>query len=160
MATRKVRVKQDVAEKGTVAKKQRSADEVIRTVEAGDAGTITDSELESLIDTATSWDMTAKSQAKKAKEAKLLLLAHAKEHSWKTRAGVTGACKIGPSSKTTILATAFVRVLKKLGKIALFDELVSVRLGEAQKYVGAVPLEPISEVKTEDYGTVSLKPLK
>uniref|UniRef100_A0A6M3M035 Uncharacterized protein n=1 Tax=viral metagenome TaxID=1070528 RepID=A0A6M3M035_9ZZZZ len=157
---RKVRLKQDEAEKGAVAKKQRSPDELIRTVEVEDVETMTDSELEALIDSATGWDMTAKSQAKKVKEAKELLLAHAKANSWKTRVGATGACKIGPSSKTTILATAFVRVLKKLGKIDLVDDLLSVKLGEAKKYVGEVPLEPISEVDTEEYGTVSLKALK
>ena len=157
---RKVRVKQDEAEKGTAAKKQRSPDELIRTVEVEAVETITDSELEALIDTATGWDMTAKSQAKKVKEAKELLLAHAKENSWKTRAGATGACKIGPSSKTTILATAFVRVLKKLGKIDLVDDLLGVKLGEAKKYVGSYELDPISEVDTEEYGTVSLKALK
>jgi len=113
-----------------------------------------------LIDNAYDWDVEKKKFDAKVKEAKIVLLAHAKQNEWKEKMGKNAKCKIGPSTVAEIGVKPFLSLLKKLGKVALVQDLLKVKITEAKKYLGEIALEDVTDSQTEPYGSVSLKPLK
>ena len=116
--------------------------------------------LEELIDSAYEWDVEKKKFDAKVKEAKIILLAHAKQNEWKEKMGKNAECKIGPSTVAVIGVNPFLSLLKKLGKLNLVPDLLKVKITDAKKYLGEIALEDVTDSQTEPYGSVSLKPLK
>lgn len=127
-----------------------------------DLTTLTPSELAALIDRAAELEDKRKTIAKEVdavvSPTKKLLLEVAKASGKKVLNGKTGTCKIGASSTTHILGTPteFAALLKKEGKLELFDSLVGIRLGDTKKYLGEDALKDFVKVETEEYGTVSI----
>ena len=113
-----------------------------------------------LIDNAYEWDVEKKRFDAKVKEAKIILLAHAKQNEWKEKMGKNAKCKVGPSTKAEIGVKPFLSLLKKLGKVNLVPDLLKVKITDAKKYLGEIALEDVTDSQTEPYGSVSLKPLK
>jgi len=120
---------------------------------------LSNAELLRLIDEATIADQQLKALTKTVAAAKAVLLAAAEEGNWMELSGEKGLCKISPSSSTEINPTDFVRLLKELNKVPMFDSLVRVSIGEAKKYLGTDVLDPISKIDSKKFGSVSLKPL-
>lgn len=120
------------------------------------------SELILLIDNGAELDEKRKAVAKEVDAVvtptKKLLLALAKQGKWKSKAGKIGLCKIGGGSTTVIdgTPTEFAALLKKEGKLHLFDELVSIKIGDTKKYLGEDALTGFMHSDIEEYGSVSL----
>lgn len=69
------------------------------------------------------------------------------------------------SAKTTTTtkgATELVRLLKKFNKVKAADTVLTVKVGEAKKYLGEAVLieENFIETQSDPFGTCSLKELK
>lgn len=121
---------------------------------------LTDADVEELIDEGTRWDHLQKELKKFVDEAKDILKVHAEAHEWKTRAGETCTADISPSTTKYINPTEFARLLKKMDKLEVFDDTVSVKIGEAEKYIGKLSIEEIAEIETEEYGSIRLRAIK
>ena len=126
----------------------------------GKTATVAKVNIAELIDNACEWDVEKKKFDTKVKEAKIVLLAHAKQNEWKEKMGKKAVCKIGPSTVAVIGVNPFLALLKKLGKVALVPDLLKVKITDAKKYLGEIALADVTDSQTEPYGSVSLKPLK
>jgi len=126
----------------------------------GKTATVAKVNIAELIDNAYEWDVEKKKFDTKVKEAKIILLAHAKQNEWKEKMGKNAKCKIGPSTTAVVGVKPFLALLKKLGKVALVPDLLKVKITDAKKYLGEIALEDVTDSQTEPYGSVSLKPLK
>lgn len=93
---------------------------------------------------------------------KKLLLALAERDKWKRKSGKVGDCKIGAGSSTVIdgTVTQFAALLKKEGKLHLFDDLVNIKITDTKKYLGEDALKDFMHSDTKEYGTVSLSKKK
>lgn len=153
--------------KGRTAKEL--ADEAVTLDENGFSAlvnSLTPEEVISLVDVGTEIEEQRRSIDKDVKfyvePIKALLLNLAKQLKKKEIKGSEKRiAKIGRASKTTMgTATSFVKdVLKKEGKLNLFDQLVNVKLTEAKKYLGEDALKGFIKVTSEEYGSVALKKL-
>ena len=126
----------------------------------GKTATVAKVNIAELIDNAYEWDVEKKKFDTKVKEAKIVLLAHAKQNEWKEKMGKNAKCKIGPSTTAVVGVKPFLALLKKLGKVALVPDLLKVKITDAKKYLGEIALADVTDSQTEPYGSVSLKPLK
>lgn len=90
---------------------------------------------------------------------KKLLVALAQEVKKRTFRGTEGrVATVARGSKTTMgTVTEFVKILKREGKLGLFDSLVSVKLTETKKYVGEDALKGFITVTPIEYNSVSMK---
>ena len=57
-------------------------------------------------------------------------------------------------------ATALAELLRNEGKTSLFNNLVSVKVGEVKKVMGEDAIKSYSTKTFTEYASVSLKPLK
>jgi len=157
MAERVVRTKKGVKTRAASAKaKLRSPDQLIDESVAK-ARTAKEREILNLIDTATTWDYHRKLLDKQVKKAKAILLAHAEKNNWKAKAAETASVLISPSQSTTINPSKFTKLLIKMKKKKLYDVLMSVRVGDAKKYLGEDVVDEVAEVDKKEFGTVTLK---
>jgi len=117
-------------------------------------------EMKNLVDVACTWDIKKKELDAKVKEAKSTLLNYAEEHEIKLISGKTAKCKIGPNTTSFIAIKPFLALLKKIGKTNLVPDLLKVKMTDAKKYLGEVVLEDIISSDTDEYGSVTLKPIK
>lgn len=123
---------------------------------------LTQQELVLLIDNGSTLDEQRKAITKEVERivapTKMLLLALAEQQKWKVKAGKIGECKIGAGSSTKIKGTVteFAILLKNEGKLELFNDLVSIKIGETKKYLGEDALKNFMEVESKEYSSVSL----
>ena len=82
--------------------------------------------------------------------AKAICMEHAKKSKWKKKVTKAGCiCAIGASTPTEQgTPTAFVKILKKEGRLDLADVCLSVKIGEAKKLLGTDVLEEEGFIKT------------
>ena len=121
---------------------------------------LSEKEIEVLIDFGTVADEERKALDGQVKLVKAALLVSAEKTKWKTRSGAVGVAKVSPRMSTSILPRKMVALLSKLKKQKLFDTLFNVKVGEAKKYLGEDVLEPIAQIQTKEFGSISLKKLK
>jgi len=121
---------------------------------------LSEKELEALIDFGTVADEERNALDGQVKLIKAALLVRAKKAKWKTRAGAVGVAKVSPRTSTSILPRKMVALLSKLKKQKLFDTVFNVKVGEAKKYLGEDVLEPIAQIQTKEFGSISLKRLE
>jgi hypothetical protein len=123
---------------------------------------LTKEELISLIDNGAELEDKRRKIAKEVDAVvtptKALLLALAEKDKWKEKSGKIGVCKIGGGSSTIIggTVTDFAALLKREGKLHLFNDLVSVKLGDSKKYLGEDALKDFMHSDTREYSSVSL----
>ena len=162
MATRQIRTKKQIEANGMSSTREKRSFEVLIkevTTKTAAAGLLND-EVAELIDHAGELDALRKELDVKVKKAKAILLKNAEEKSWKMQAGEKLAAKISPSTKTEIPVKPFLSLLKKLKKAAMASDLLSVRIGDAKKYLGEDVLKDVSDVEVTEYGSVSFTRLK
>ena len=97
------------------------------------------------------------------KTAKEILMTYGHENDKKNLSTLTTSCIIGPASNTvTGTPTELVKLLKKMGKTELADTILSVKIGEAKKYLGQAMLEAEGFLKTvtEEFGKITIKQKK
>jgi len=122
------------------------------------AGTLSEVEVETLIDIAARKDAECKDLTKSVKKAKAILLKEAEASGWKSKTTSANAeAKISPSTSTSIPVEPFIKLLHKMKKVKQLKDFVAVKVGDAKKYLGDDVLETIWDVNTEKYGSVSLK---
>ena len=121
---------------------------------------LSEEELVSLFDAGLKLKSTMDDAKAKYELVRAAILKNAKEHGWKEKEGTECVVKISSSTTSTMSPRDLAKVLKELKKTELLDSLISVRIGDCKKYLGEVFLEPYMEVKSEEYGTVSIKPKK
>jgi hypothetical protein len=88
------------------------------------------------------------------------VLEYAKRTKTKKMAGKVGQYNIGKSTTTEYGgATELAKLLKKFGKINLFDEMTSVKVTEVKRYLGekTLELEGFMKKSSNEYGKVTLK---
>lgn len=87
------------------------------------------------------------------------LMLHAKETGTIEFSSESGdRLTITPSSKTTVSSVKdFVRLLQKLDKSYMINDLLKVEITKVKKILGEDVLEEISETKTEKFGKMSFK---
>lgn len=128
------------------------------------AGDLKDGEIKSLIDHAYSMQETAKALDETVSQIKDVLKQWGSINDVKSLDGLrTGAMKISAKSTTTTKgATELVRLLKKYNKVKAADTVLSVKIGEAKKYLGEAVLieENFIDTKSDPFGTCSLRELK
>jgi len=127
-------------------------------------GTLTEEELILMIDTGTELEAERREIEKKTeavvRPVKQILLQVAKAAGWKEKKGTKGKAKVSASTWSDVgTATDLAKILKREGKIALFDELVTVRVGDCKKYLGTEALKGFLTPHTEEFGMLSLKEL-
>jgi hypothetical protein len=151
-----------------VATKSRKPEELIELwLEAESLeslGTVTTEELYAMIDFGAEVDERRKAMEaevkKKVEPLKKLLLKMAERDKWRHKVGKYGKCDVTRGSKTIMgTPTELARLLKKEGKINLFDALVGVKVSETKKYIGEDALKGFMQVEPVEYGSVSLKKL-
>jgi hypothetical protein len=121
---------------------------------------INSKELVRLIDESTARDQQQKELAKEVEIAKLILMAKAIQNGLKNFAGENGMVEIKSSESTKMEATALAELLRNEGKTSLFNNLVSVKVGEVKKVMGEDAIKSYSTKTFTEYASVSLKPLK
>jgi hypothetical protein len=155
---------------GRVESKVRTAAEIVKQwhqVDTIEQLNLSESDLEMLIDHGTDIEERRREIDKEVKSMvepiKDILLQSASKLKWKHKEGHEGKCDIGPSTKTiTGTATELLKLLKKEGKVKLFNNLLTVRVTDAKKFMGEDILFKSGFFFSErkEYGTVSLKPRK
>jgi hypothetical protein len=123
---------------------------------------LTKNEVEILTDYGAVIDSLIKEFTADIKVIKRSLMDYGLRTKTKKFAGVKGSYSIGATSATEEgTPTEFVKILKKLKKTALFDDLVKVRIGEAKKYLGEQVLVDAGFIKktTNAFGKIALKVL-
>jgi len=155
---RKLKFKAE-AQEPKIEKKLRSYDELVRE-KSVEIASLQEKEILALIEQGCTEDLERKRFDKRVKFAKSLLLGAAKAGEWKTKAAAMATCSIGGATTMEVGVKAFIKLLKKVGKIDLFESLLKVQIGEAKKYIGSADLEEIADIEHEEYGSVTLKPLK
>jgi hypothetical protein len=121
---------------------------------------LTKNEVEILTDYGAVIDALVKELTADVKVIKAGLMAYAIKTKTKKFAGVKGTYSIGSTSSTEEgTPTEFVKLLKKLKKTNLFDDLVKVKIGEAKKYLGEQVLKDNGFIKktTNAFGKIALK---
>jgi hypothetical protein len=74
--------------------------------------------------------------------------------------GALGTLTVSDDEDTAIDPKKFHNLLKKLKKESLFYSLISVKMGEAKKYLGETSLEPIITRDPKPFSKFSYKPKK
>lgn len=128
------------------------------------AGDLSDGEIKSLIDHAYSMQETAKAIDETVGQIKDVLKMWGNLRKVKKLDGFrTGSMSISAKTTTTTKgATELVRLLKKLNKVKAADTILSVKIGEAKKYIGEAVLleEKFMEQDSDPFGKISLIELK
>lgn len=122
-----------------------------------DVKTITKEEIDSLLDVGVKLDGERKDLDGWVKKIKTILLEYAKDNSIREITSNISTAKISNTTHTNINPSKFVKLLKQLGKLNLFDKIMKVGITEAKKYIGLDDINSISDTATEEYGSVSIK---
>lgn len=164
MTTRKIRTEEGLKKEKQVRAVPRTYEEIIRSVKGEKveevAITLSDREVLVLIDAGLVEDVQQKILKKRVDVVKAILKEDAKMAGWHERAGELGTCVISPSTTTTMKASDLRVLLDELKKPHLFEDLVSVKIGEVKKYLGEEVIKPYVVETPEEFASVSLKVLK
>ena len=124
------------------------------------AAYLQDEERVALVDYALDCGERSKALEAREKAAKQLLMVYAENESKKDLSTSSNSCKVGASSSTeTGTPTQLIRILKDERKLNLVDDILSVKVGEAKKYLGEKFLEAKGFIKkvSEPYGRLTIK---
>lgn len=113
-------------------------------------------EAERLVSRAAILDGVSKIIAKELKEIKARLIKFAKQEHLKKIEGSSGTADIQAKASTTINVSEFIRVLNSLDKLSLVDDLLSVKVGDAKKFLGEDVLKDIMHTEHDAYGKIKL----
>lgn len=146
---------------------KRSVAQIIKQYHETDSAVeleLSNAEIMSLIDVGSDIEERRRAIDKEVKAEvepiKDILLQLGQANKKKNMEGHRGKCTIGPSTKTlTGTATQLAALLKKEGKVKLFDSLLTVRVTDAKKFLGEDILFKSKFFTSErkEYSTVSLK---
>lgn len=149
--------------------KLRTVLEIVSLLEDGQdlqhvAKTITEEELILMIDSGVEMEAERRAADKQTekvvKPVKQLLLQVAKNAKWKEKKGTKGMAKVSASTWSDVgTGTQLAALLKKEGKIQLFDDLVTIRVGDCKKFLGTDALKGFITPHSEEFGAVALKEL-
>lgn len=114
-------------------------------------------EAERLVSRAAVLDGVSKLIAKELKEIKAQLIKFAKQEHLKKIEGSSGDMDILASSSTNINVSEFIRVLKSLDKLSMVDDLLSVKVGDAKKFLGEDVLKEVMHTEHDAYGKIKFK---
>lgn len=136
--------------------------QITEVIESQDEITIgqnlTESEVKLLIDRGSDIDANIKYLTRQLKAIKLGVLEYARRNKLKTIEGQRATAKISDSTTTTTgTVTEFAKLLKKEGKIELFDELTKVQLTEAKKYLGEAALKGFLSKSIQKFAKIGFK---
>jgi hypothetical protein len=128
------------------------------------ADKLTDSDMLRMVDYGYERDQEKKEIDKEVKVVKDVLMEYGRQRKVKKMAGSKADAVISAASSTeTGTPTELAKLLKLENKIDLFDELVSVRLGDLKKYLGEAVLKDhsfIKKVESDEYGKIGFKARK
>lgn len=128
------------------------------------AGDLQDGEIKALIDHAYSMQETAKALDETVGQIKDVLKMWGSLQKVKKLDGFrSGSMSISAKTTTTTKgATELVRLLKKFNKVKAADTILSVKIGEAKKYLGEAVLleEKFMSQDSDPFGKISLVELK
>jgi len=169
MDTRQIRTKRKT--KPTQTKSQKSRSRTVAQIhtaieQAGKtesklkelAGSLTDTEIGLLADQHLRDTEKSAEINKGISWIKPLLHLSAREQKWKKKEGDVSEAKAmaGSSTEFTCTVTQFVALLKKEGKLKLADDILSIRLGDAKKYLGEAAIAPVTKKKSDSMGRFSI----
>lgn len=154
---RKCRTVTQIGEEQNVAVKQETESDQEVMIKALATG-LTDTEIGVMAD----YFLNETEKIKKIEEAiewiKPLLKMSAVEQDWKRKFGEVAEAKAMASSTTTFTCTVtkFVALLKKENKLKLVDDLLSIKLGDAKKYLGEETLKGLVKKVSDPKGRLSV----
>lgn len=156
---RKIRLetKEEVKVKEAVASKFRDHKTLLELPVEEVSKTITKDELQDLVDRACLMDELIKEKQALLSKMKERLMSTAKVQGWKEMETQVGLLKITADTKLDVPVKALVELLRSLDKAKLFQDLVSVKMTEATRYLGRDALEKIGTKAVEPYGRMTLK---
>lgn len=126
-------------------------------VQAAIDSSISDDQIRVLIDDLGEKDEELKRLKEEVDTRKTLVKEIAKHRQMRSMEGHEYTAKVGDSSKTEVVPTDFVKLLVKMNKKDMFDDLFSVKVGEAKKYLGADVVGEVTQEKKTPYTSVSVK---
>jgi len=134
-----------------------SMQEELQSIAMG--GVITQSQAQSYVDEGQELNAQLKIMKAKAEMIRGKLMEYAKAQDIKEIYGTKAKASIKQTTSTNIDPGLLKTLLTKLKKMSLFNSLIGVKITDAKKYLGEENLRPISQITTEEYGSISYKEL-
>ena len=137
-------------------------DQVADAIEEMDEVTVgeelTADEVKILVDRAYRIDQQQKDLTRQLKPIKLAVQEYGRRHKLAQIEGHHAVASLSPSTETTTgTATELAALLKREGKITLFDDVVKVKLGELKKYLGEDALKGYIQKTTKKFAKLAFK---
>lgn len=151
-SVRTIRMKKKSEEEAFKSKTGKSVDEVL-----GLEASLSETEIAALIDMGGEFDEMQKVLVKSVTIIKSKLIEAARAKGWKEKEGKNFRCPVSQSTTTELDGKALVGLLKTMGKGNLVWDLLKPKIGDVKKYLGEKAIEPIADIKMEEFGYVSFK---
>lgn len=171
MATRKIRLENGkskrIVSNGKTkilhkADRTHQAQVLIRKLQREEIDVLNEEQAKLLIDHCQGLQDQAESLGQSIGEIKGALLGFAKHADVKTLKAEVAQMSVRASTTSTVgSATKLVALLKKMKKVKAADAILSIKIGEAKKYLGEQTLrdEKLYSTETSTFGSVTIKPL-
>lgn len=151
--------------KPSLAAADMTAEKIIESAKELDVETVATSISQGEIKNLVEWGGVKNAEKKRLETdikivKEILLFAAKKENKKEGYKTAKYGAPVSPKNKTVVgTATDLARVLKKLGKMGLFDELVTVKITEVKKYIGEETLksEGFLTIEKEDFASIRFK---